>query len=262
MYLQVPHDVALCICNRQLQDILCRSCGYIFVGRQRKRCPFHPNEILLMDSAVCPKCRTNSLMEIKTSEATVKKQADEILNELTNLRQRRSCGGEKCCAGAPDRNEIVDNGLGTMLLTVHASKEKPEVSRPIFAASSYTQEVHRQVSDGTKVSSAAICTPDSHIQVSEGITEHECKYVSPEVQAKLVTEVQQQPKFYQQPSLCVQHSFELGGPTAGAYKCQPKRAVICDDQNSVLKAVLKKSIAGNWDSGIDKMSDLCIGERR
>ncbi|XP_060592229.1 uncharacterized protein LOC132746955 [Ruditapes philippinarum] len=79
----------LCICNRQLQDILCRSCGYIFVGRQRRQCSMHPNEIHLMDSVVCPKCRTDSLLEIKTSKTPVKHDSDEIITELAHLRQRR-----------------------------------------------------------------------------------------------------------------------------------------------------------------------------
>lgn len=285
MYLQVPLDVALCICNRPLQDILCRSCGYIFVGRQRKRCSVHSNEIQLMDSAVCPKCRTNSLMEIKKSEAMVKKHPDKVMNELANLRQRRSSGGEKCLAvrqtsidgdneidtlpvsnflvevpGAPDmtnlKKEWIDgNVFDTMPVTAHSSKGQPELSRLISAASSYTQEVHAcgQVSESTKVSAATICAPDAHSQVSSGITAPECKYLSQGEQAKFVTEVLQQPKFYQRSPLNVR-------PTAGG--CQSKKLVSCDGENSVLKAVLKKSIAGHWYSGIDKMTDLCIGEKR
>lgn len=55
----------VCICNRPLQDILCRSCGHIFVGRVRKKCRYHPSEIHLMDMTCCPKCKTTSLLEIQ-----------------------------------------------------------------------------------------------------------------------------------------------------------------------------------------------------
>jgi len=57
-----------CLCNRPLQDILCRFCGYIFVGRMRKRCRYHPTEIHLMDITCCPKCKSAYLLEIQGTQ--------------------------------------------------------------------------------------------------------------------------------------------------------------------------------------------------
>ena len=54
----------ICICRRQKQKILCRSCGHVFDGRVRKKCILHPNEIHLMDQLCCPLCKTTYLQEI------------------------------------------------------------------------------------------------------------------------------------------------------------------------------------------------------
>lgn len=50
-----------------------------------------------MDVAVCPKCRTSSLIEIKTSDTPVKKAEDKVITELSHMRQRRISG--KASAG-------------------------------------------------------------------------------------------------------------------------------------------------------------------
>ncbi|KAL4223273.1 hypothetical protein ACF0H5_016745 [Mactra antiquata] len=81
---RLPNPQAMCICDRKVQDILCKSCGYIFVGRVRKPCMEHPNQILLMDSERCPKCTTDSLMEIQASHCGDKNNNKEI-NEFDDL---------------------------------------------------------------------------------------------------------------------------------------------------------------------------------
>ncbi|KAL3879265.1 hypothetical protein ACJMK2_031567 [Sinanodonta woodiana] len=67
-----------CICNRKLQNILCRSCGNVFSGRVRKLCLNHPNEIHLMDFFCCPVCKTESLQEFGVCER--KKSAEGLNN--------------------------------------------------------------------------------------------------------------------------------------------------------------------------------------
>ena len=63
--------VTLCICSREKQRILCRSCGAVFDGRIRKQCVIHPNEIHLMDILCCPNCKTNYLQEIGSTSSSL-----------------------------------------------------------------------------------------------------------------------------------------------------------------------------------------------
>ncbi|KAK3099524.1 hypothetical protein FSP39_005716, partial [Pinctada imbricata] len=53
----------VCICDRHVKMVLCRSCGMTLKGRVRQRCKLHPNNIHLMDLDVCPNCKASHLME-------------------------------------------------------------------------------------------------------------------------------------------------------------------------------------------------------
>ncbi|KAK3611088.1 hypothetical protein CHS0354_000093 [Potamilus streckersoni] len=79
-----------CICNRRIQNILCRSCGSVFSGRVRKMCPIHPNEIHLMDFVCCPNCKVESLQEIGVCERRMSAEdLNNSLHERRNLQQER-----------------------------------------------------------------------------------------------------------------------------------------------------------------------------
>ena len=79
---QHPQPVTLCICDREKQKILCRSCGAVFDGRIRKKCVIHPNEIHLMDILCCPNCKTNYLQEIGGTPAAPPSSNNEVNNNV------------------------------------------------------------------------------------------------------------------------------------------------------------------------------------
>ena len=74
---------SLCICRRQRQKILCRSCGHVFDGRVRKKCFLHPNEIHLMDQPCCPLCKTTYLQEIGGLTPSADGEANDTNNNAS-----------------------------------------------------------------------------------------------------------------------------------------------------------------------------------
>ncbi|XP_045204040.2 uncharacterized protein LOC123556972 isoform X2 [Mercenaria mercenaria] len=305
----------LCICNRQLQDILCRSCGYIFVGRQRRQCTLHPNEIHLMDASVCPKCRTNSLIEIKTSGTPLKKKPDEIITELTHLRERRLSRGEKYGPGAKtvntscstededwgmesdtsfsptsyaghgqgpaqgssnvqslqmpfgsglkyDSSKSPDSQIGSRLTYGNVNRRESEM----FGSSLMYNNLSgpESIIDNCKVPSVAQAEAQNaklgtkiHHKEPKEVTKTEKKLVNTEVQTEFIIQVLEEPKFCQQTT----HQPQLKGSNlGGGYNYDPKRAVGGEKDNSVLRAAIRRSIAGGWNKGID--NDLCMDNRR
>ena len=44
-----PETRASCVCSRPKSMIICRSCGYTFVGRVRMHCPVHVGVCILLE---------------------------------------------------------------------------------------------------------------------------------------------------------------------------------------------------------------------
>lgn len=306
-----------------------------------------------MDAAVCPKCRTSSLIEIKTSDIPVKKDEDKIITELSHLRQRRISGKASTEDGnsptsytshhtrnTSTTDEDRENELGlcnqsktssdTELTVVTSMPSesaftsnttfKPHKASPVTfdtsltpkksSAGHYAPHSLKSVPEfctaadwekeigflnipkvsptvcsatlGLSGKYAQVVTTDSRNEYGKGAFAHPkiepeaqvtacgnviqhkadkgaCKLVDSEVQTDFVIQVLDGPMYSHPVTYPAQQQTQVS--QRSGYMYQPKRPVNDGNETSILKAAIKRSIAQGWHREIDKLNDLCLGDR-
>ena len=90
------------------------------------------------------------------------------------------------------------------------------------------------------------------------VNRHKNNFVDTEVQTDFVL---QQPKFYYPAAQSrVQPIKETN--IARGYNYEPRKPIGGEKENNILRAAIRRSNTEGWNNGLERMNDLCIGERR
>jgi hypothetical protein len=244
-----------------------------------------------MDAAVCPKCKTDCLMEIRSTETPIKK-TDEVIGELTNLRQRRTSGlsSRRTSIGSLDSADWEKEMGFTPTSVNEPLKEDDDVSseskikKNLFAEVSIVKDctvptqhcVSQLQTDHAapeiKVGSftgahlperyaPSNTSKGSHdgiaqLSINQSFTKPEKKLVNTESQTEFIVQGIDELKL-----MTSSKSRQSKDPSVESYMYEPKKAGTAQGNYSLLKRAIR-NISGYPNTPHDKMNDLCIGERR